>query len=273
MHDLLTWYRTEGRHDLPWRKTKDPYKVLVSEIMLQQTQVSRVIPKYRAFLQAFPTLRALANAERKDVLRLWQGLGYNSRAARLHALAKMIPETLPRTYEELLALPGIGPYTAGAIMIFCHDVPAASVDVNVARVLTRLHYGRDERPGRKDVARLQLRLAREADSPRELHSALMDFGSSVCTARKPRCTECPLFARCRSQGERPDERRSTGEKFEGSNRWWRGRILRHTLDGPISRKALYARIGRDGRKTFDRALESLRADGLISVERGFVRIR
>src|SRR5881397_269202 len=135
------WYSGQGR-DLPWRRTRDPYAVLVSEVMLQQTQVSRVVPAYRAFLARFPTVRALARASLGDVLRAWSGLGYNRRARDLHRSARLHPESLPRQVAELDALPGVGPYTAGAVACFAHGDHVAFADTNIRRVLGRVMLGR-----------------------------------------------------------------------------------------------------------------------------------
>ena len=198
---LLAWYARHGR-DLPWRRTRVPYRVLVSEIMLQQTQVERVIPKYRQFLRAWPSLRALAAADVEDVRRLWYPLGYNIRPLRLHAIAR---ETLaryggrlPDDGEALRALPGIGRYTAGALLTFAYGREAAVLDTNVRRVLGRVFVG----PGR--LARLRgdgaLWDLAESLLPRgrayDFNQALMDFGATWCTPRAPRCARCPMRGFC-----------------------------------------------------------------------------
>lgn len=273
--DLLAWYETDGRHDLPWRHTRDPYRVLVSELMLQQTQVPRVIPKYRAFLKAFPTVRALAQAPRSDVLRAWQGLGYNSRAIRLHELAKAIDgREFPKTNAELRALPGIGPYTAGAVRIFAFDRPDLSVDVNVRRVLSRLLFAKRAIPTSDRIDALAVRFITDSGRPHDWHSALMDLGSAVCVARNPRCDDCPLRASCKSKGARPDEARSSPKqsKFTGSNRWWRGRILRLIIDGSNDTRELPTRIlGRDAtpqeRAACQAAIAGLVEEGIAKRER------
>jgi A/G-specific adenine glycosylase len=209
--------------------------------MLQQTQVPRVIPKYEAFLKSFPTLQDLARAERTEVLRHWQGLGYNSRAVRLHALAKMIT-ALPKTSEELLKLPGIGPYTAGALVIFAHDKPAVSVDVNVRRVLTRIFWDRKTIVTPKQVDMLALDLISAAESPHHWHAALMDFGSAICNARNPACDRCPI-SQCKSKGPRLQEASLPKQsKFLGSKRWWRGQILKLLLTGPVQKQHLIHKI-------------------------------
>jgi A/G-specific adenine glycosylase len=278
---LMTWYAKNGRHDLPWRKTRDPYRVLVSELMLQQTQVPRVAPKYEAFLAQFPTIDHLAKATRTDVLRAWQGLGYNGRAVRLHALAKLVAESgsrLPRTEEELRKLPGIGPYTAGAIMIFAYEKNAKSVDVNVERVLRRLFFSPKERPERKALELLAHEMIAESGKPHDWQSALMDFGSAICTAKKPACERCPVREACKSKGVRPDEIRDKPKqsKFEGSNRWWRGQILRLLLQGPAVPESLAERIVSqptdEQRLACASAISGLTGEGIIVRSRDTIRL-
>jgi A/G-specific adenine glycosylase len=200
---LLAWYTRHGR-DLPWRRTRAPYRVLVSEIMLQQTQVDRVIPKYRQFLRAFPSLRALAAADVDEVRRLWYPLGYNVRPVRLHAIARETVARyrgrLPADGESLRALPGIGRYTAGAILSFAYGRDAAILDTNVRRVLGRVFFG----PRR--LARLRgdatMWALAEALLPAgrayDFNQALMDFGATWCTPRRPRCAPCPMRGFCAS---------------------------------------------------------------------------
>jgi len=207
---LLVWYATHGRAHLPWRATRDPYAVLVSEIMLQQTQVERVQPKYTAFLQRFPTLRALAEAPTSDVIKQWAGLGYNMRAVRLQTLARQVVETndgkLPTTLDGLLALKGIGRYTAGAVACFAFGLPVATVDTNIRRVLWRLFRGIEPAvwPTGEAATRAQLALAEQAlppDAAYDWQQALMDLGATVCSGRKPRCEQCPLASVCAAWAE------------------------------------------------------------------------
>jgi len=198
---LLAWYARHGR-DLPWRRTRVPYRVLVSEIMLQQTQVERVIPKYRQFLRRYPTLRALAAAPVEQVRELWYPLGYNIRPIRLHAIAcesvARYGGRLPEREEELRQLPGIGRYTAGAILSFAYGRDAAVLDTNVRRVLGRVFMG-PRRLARVRGQRLFWDLA-AALVPRgrgyDFNQALMDFGATWCTPRKPRCGSCPMKRFC-----------------------------------------------------------------------------
>ncbi|PWU24560.1 MAG: A/G-specific adenine glycosylase [Candidatus Rokuibacteriota bacterium] len=232
---LLAWYAEQGR-DLPWRHTRDPYAVLVSEVMLQQTQVARVLPRYREWLERWPTARALASAPLADVIRAWQGLGYNRRAVNLHRAAQRVAEqSWP---DDLTELPGVGRYTADAIASFAYGRPVLPVDVNVRRVLdrTRAAFGA------------------------ECAQALMDLGATVCLARVPRCGVCPLAPACPASGRRFEPGRRQAP-FEGSFRQRRGRVLRLVAEQPRSAAEL------DGE-----AVESLLRDGLVAVEDGSARL-
>jgi A/G-specific adenine glycosylase len=200
---LLAWYGRYGR-DLPWRRTRAPYRVLVSEIMLQQTQVDRVVPKYRQFLKAFPTMRRLAAAEVEDVRRLWYPLGYNVRPVRLHAIARETVARyrgrLPADAEALRALPGIGRYTAGAILAFAYGRDVAVLDTNVRRVLGRIFLGPRRLAGLRGDRVLWALAETLVPSGRgyDFNQALMDFGATWCTPRRPRCPACPMGAFCAS---------------------------------------------------------------------------
>lgn len=203
---LLAWYRSHGR-DLPWRRTSDPYHILVSEVMLQQTQVDRVLPKYREWLKKYPSLEALASAREEDVAATWRPLGYNIRPRRLQAIAREAVTryggALPSDEETLRSFKGIGPYTAGAVLSFAFGRRAAILDTNVARVLFRVFVGRGDpkahATGRRlwDISRAVLPARHVFD----FNQALMDLGAVVCTARKPRCLVCPLAPMCRSRGK------------------------------------------------------------------------
>lgn len=189
---------------MPWRRTRDPYRVWVSEVMLQQTRVAAVLPYYRRFLRRFPTVRSLARARTEQVLRLWAGLGYYSRARNLHRAAKEIVARhrgrFPRDYDAVLALPGIGRYTAAAILSIVHDEPLAVLDGNVARVLARLDAVRGDLRAPKRWKRLQTR-AQELLSPAapgDWNQAMMELGATICTPRRPRCGECPLAKWCKA---------------------------------------------------------------------------
>ena len=196
---LLKWYENSGRHDLPWRNTKDLYHVYLSEIMLQQTQVNRVMEEYYPqFLEKFPTLTALANAHQDEVLTAWSGLGYYSRARNLHKTAQTIAPKLPQSEKELLQLPGIGRYTASAICSFGLSQAVPVVDTNIARVLKR-HFALIA-PKDATVWEYAVKLLNTKE-PRAHNLALMDLGSMVCIPKNPKCDECPLEKKCLGKEE------------------------------------------------------------------------
>jgi A/G-specific adenine glycosylase len=225
---LLGWFAEHGR-DLPWRRTRDPYAILVSEVMLQQTQVERVIPRYLAWLERWPTVTTLATAPAADVIRAWQGLGYNRRGLNLHRAAqKVAVEGWP---DDLTELPGVGPYTAAAVANFALGRDVLPVDTNVNRVQERTGHHFSPAAGQ----------------------ALMDLGATVCLARIPRCGACPLASACPSRGQRYEPLRKQS-RFEGSFRQRRAQTLRLVAE---SERAL---------KELDReAVESLAQDGLVQV--------
>jgi A/G-specific adenine glycosylase len=200
---LLTWYQRNGR-DLPWRRTDDPYHILVSEVMLQQTQVDRVLPKYQEWLHKYPSLEALASAPIRDVTRTWRPLGYNIRPRRLHAIAResvtRYGGELPSDHETLMSFKGIGAYTAGAIRSFAFRQRAAILDTNVARVLFRMFVGSGDI--KAHAMRKHLWAISEMMVPRkhvfDFNQALMDFGATICVARKPKCAACPMTKLCTS---------------------------------------------------------------------------
>lgn len=200
---LLHWYESVKR-DLPWRQTKNPYKVWISEIILQQTRVDQGLPYYKRFIEAFPTVDDLANAEEDDVLKLWEGLGYYSRARNLHFTAKEIANnldsTFPSTYKSLLTLKGIGPYTAAAIGSICFNLPVAAVDGNVYRVLSRyfgITQSIDETAVKKQIAELASEVLAK-QSPGNHNQAVMELGATVCSPLAPNCKECPLNGSCKA---------------------------------------------------------------------------
>jgi A/G-specific adenine glycosylase len=232
---VLAWFRENGR-DLPWRRTRDPYAILVSEVMLQQTQVSRVVPRYLAWLERWPTVDALAAASPADVIRAWQGLGYNRRAINLHQAACVVAQ---RGWpDDLTELQGVGRYTAAAIANFAFGRPVLPVDVNVGRVLART--GAEFGPAAAQ--------------------ALFDLGATVCLARVPRCPVCPLALVCPSRGETYEPARKQGT-FEGSFRQRRARTLRAVSDRPLPLATLDAE-----------AVAALHRDGLVHVESGVVSL-
>ena len=237
---VARWYRANAR-DLPWRGTRDPYAILVSEVMLQQTQVDRVIPKYLAFIETFPSFAILAEAQPADVIRIWAGMGYNGRAVRLHRLAREVVERhggrLPETVEELRTLPGVGPYTAAAVACFAFGATVPVLDTNVYRVLSRVAHGVDA-PSRREIDPLAAGLTPRNGgvSSSEWHQGLMDIGATVCMAARPRCMLCPLRELCaaaptlqagadRRLAEASVPYSPKQSKFEGSTRYYRGRIV------------------------------------------------
>ena len=257
---LLSWYAA-NRRDLPWRRTTDPYAILVSEIMLQQTQVPRVVPRFGEWLEAWPDLESLAGAPLSSVLRRWQGLGYNTRARRLQECAAATVSAapagrraeLPTSIDGLRALPGIGPYTARAVLIFAHDADLAAVDANVRRVLTH------ELELPPDLHDRDLQAVAEAALPigrsRDWHNALMDYGSLVLTAR--------------ATGIAPRGRQGT---FEGSRRQKRARLLRQLLDhGPQTPGQLGTALGLTAGEVED-LVARLRRDGLVTEAGGLVAV-
>jgi len=232
---LLDWYALEGR-ELPWRRTRDPYAILVSEVMLQQTQVERVVPRYLRWLERWPTAEALAAAPRSEVIREWQGLGYNRRAVNLHRAAERISEA--GWPGDLTELPGVGRYTADAVARFAFEEDVLPLDVNVSRVLGRTggEFG-----------------------PVSAH-ALMDLGATVCLARIPRCGSCPLAEECPSRGRRYEPQRKQG-RFEGSFRQLRAQTLR-----------LVAERARPANELDGDAVAALARDGLVRLDDDLVRL-
>ena len=240
---LLAWYSQNAR-DLPWRTTHDPYAILVSEVMLQQTQVARVVPRYLAWLERWPTVEALAAASPADAIRAWQGLGYNRRGLNLHRAARIVAE---RGWpEDLTELPGVGPYTAAAIACFAFGAQVAAPDTNAKRVLERAFGDPDlgPPPGRAY----------------DWNQALFDLGREVCIARRPRCEICPLAAGCPSRGRTYAPLRKQS-RFEGSFRQRRAELLR-----AIAAAGSLPDAGADAE-----ALVSLVRDGLAEVSGGYAR--
>ncbi|MFZ1124991.1 MAG: hypothetical protein WAN59_07645 [Candidatus Baltobacteraceae bacterium] len=239
---LLAWYGERGRAHLPWRTDRAPYRVVVSEFMLQQTQVERVIPLFERFVTRFPSFAALAGASRADVVREWRGLGYNSRAIRLHGLARAVRDehggVLPCDPAALERLPGVGPYTARAIAAFAFDADVVALDTNVRRIVHRTQFGL-EWPPQASGSELDAAAAALLPAGRgfAFNSALMDLGATLCTARAPKCLLCPLqrlclaapvdAARLAALAARHPGRRSPQERiaFERTARFARGRVV------------------------------------------------
>lgn len=234
--ELLAWF-DRHRRDLPWRHTRDPYAILVSEIMLQQTQVDRVLPYWHAWMERWPDAQALADAPVAEVIRAWKGLGYNRRAVNLQRAAQAVVDAggkFPETVEGLLALPGIGPYTAGAIACFAHEQDVAFIDTNMRRVLHRIFVGIDvPKPTIPDKQVLEIASeAIPAGKGWTWNQAIMEFGAIHCTARKPMCLTCPVQQQCSAFPEiqaaianNSKAPKSKSIPFEQTNRYFRGRIM------------------------------------------------
>ncbi len=249
---VWSYYKRHGRHSLPWRKTKNPYRILVSEIMLQQTQVHRVIPKYREFLKRFPTVRSLAEAPLGDVLRAWQGLGYNRRAKMLHECARTILKThrgaVPKTYGDLVSLRGIGPYTAGAILAFVYNTPVPMIETNIRSVyLHHFFKGQDAVPDAKIIRLIERTL--NYKNPREWYYALMDYGAYVKKT----------FGNENVRSKHHTKQSS----FKGSLREVRGAILRTLASHPASTRTLSQSLS-FSEERIDTQLTKLLAEGLVA---------
>ena len=290
---LLGWYAA-NRRDLPWRQTRDPYRILLAEMMLQQTQVPRVLPRWHAWLERFPTLEALAAASTADVLREWSGLGYNSRAVRLQAVARHVVAehggVMPRDVPTLLALPGIGEYTARAIACFAHEQDVPVLDTNVRRVLHRVLLGTDVPKPLVNDRQLWALAERTVPTGRgyDWNQGLMDFGSLICTARKPACLICPLRPICRAAptigtalSEQQGGRRRAGRgdapatvPFTSTARFFRGQILRALGTQPANAGLLLDALGAQIKSDYAAAerpwlhdlVAALHRDGLVTAD-------
>ena len=238
LRQSLSAWAEGARRDLPWRRTRDPWAVLVSELMLQQTQVARVVPRYEAFLERFPTPAATAAAPIAGVLRAWAGLGYNRRALNLHRAAVEIVcrhgGSLPSTLGELVALPGVGPYTGRAVMAFAFEADVGVVEVNSARVLARASAGR---PLTAKGAQALADALVPAGRGWAWNQAMLDLGATVCTRAAPRCVACPLRSCCAwvaAGGPDPAPAGNRQSTFAGSDRQGRGRLVDALRAGPVA---------------------------------------
>jgi A/G-specific adenine glycosylase len=280
---LLEWFAVNQR-DLPWRHTRDPYRILVSEVMLQQTQVDRVIPYYERWLELFPTAEALADAPTAEVIKAWSGLGYNRRAVYLQKTARAVVDEhggrFPRTRDELLKLPGVGPYTAGAIAAFAFEQDVAFMDTNIRRVVHRLAFGSDI-PARQ-ATEGQVLEAAEQLVPEGFgwawNQAMIEFGALQCTQRRPACVICPLQHCCAAFpaiqtdiAELPVGVRLKNEAaFHGSNRQFRGRVVEELRRTP---NATLAELGPKVKTDFAEhdlpwlygVVSGLARDGLVTI--------
>ncbi len=286
------WYAANAR-DLPWRSAPflgDPYAVLVSEVMLQQTQVERTIPKFVAFMERFPTLVALADASPGDVITLWAGMGYNNRAVRLHRLAQQVTRELagilPSDVESLRALPGIGPYTAAAVACFAFNAAVPVLDTNVYRVLSRVAHG-VQAPSRSELEPLATELLPGESASLNAsawHQALMDIGATICTTSRPRCMLCPLRQHCAAAPALQDGAdRNLAEAsvpyapkqglFAGSTRYYRGRIVEALRTGePLNITSLHETLSPDPGSELESLIAGIVNDGLAIREGDTLRL-
>jgi A/G-specific adenine glycosylase len=301
---LLHWYAAEHR-DLPWRTTHDSYAILVSEMMLQQTQVQRVLPKFEQFLATFPTLADLAAASTADVISVWIPLGYNMRAVRLQSIARQVMNEfdgkLPDTIEELLKLKGIGRYTAGAIACFAFLQQVAMVDTNIHRVLHRVFFGMDlSEPRLTNDQRLTFAEQVLPDGKAyDWNQALMDLGATICTSANPQCYHCPVQDVCKTYTEMSHDSlfpsgtmmrqlRKVAEKkvayqkqpFTSTNRYFRGRIVDHLCSQPEGQRIPLTILGPIIKQDFQKEdliwlqqlVEKLAKDGLVDFAEEGVRL-
>ncbi len=278
---VLQWW--EGRRrELPWRETRDPWAVLVCEVMAQQTQLARVAERWGPFLERFPTPAACADEPVAEVLRWWTGMGYNRRAVNLHRCAREVVARhdgcLPRMLPELLALPGIGPYTARAVLAFAFEADAAIVDTNTARVLARWE-GRRLTAG---AAQTAADAALPSGAAWAWNQAMLDLGATVCTRRTPRCDTCPVADRCTwaiAGHPLPDPADGSAgvgraqSRFEGSDRQGRGRLVEALRAGPVDLEEVATIAGwPDQPERAERITARLVADGLVALEDGRLRL-
>jgi A/G-specific adenine glycosylase len=300
---LLGWFVASGR-ELPWRRTRDPYQIMVSEIMLQQTQVDRVLPKFKAFLERFPTVEALASAPTAEVIRAWAGLGYNRRAVNMQRTARAVLEDhggqFPHDLATLLKLPGIGPYTAGAIACFAFEQDIGFMDTNIRRVIQRLFVGPEEYGMAAEAQLLALaQAAVPAGRGWAWNQAIMELGALICTAAAPACWRCPVQSHCRAYAARrsadeqlfsadqppaPQRQRRVAESREapytGSNRFYRGRAIEALRNLSPGQALPLAELGGQVKADFSAddlpwlqtLVAGLARDGLLVLEGGAARL-
>lgn len=252
------YYEHHGRHNLPWRKTRNPYRILVSEVMLQQTQVARVIPKYSEFLKQFPTIHSLANARLGEVLRVWQGLGYNRRAKMLHECAREIIRIfngkIPRTHEKLVTLKGVGAYTSGAVCAFAYNIPVPVIETNIRSVYLHHFFRKKENITDEEIVRLIERTL-DYNNPREWYYALMDYGAYI-------------KKKVGNQNVR-SKHYSTQPAFRGSDREIRGAIIRSLTKGSKTHTQLCTELPFENTQIITQTFNLMREGLIIKKKRVF----
>ena len=258
--DLLTWY-TNNKRSFSWRNTNDPWKILLIEIISQQTQINRADTYYQKFIKRFPTPESMSKSSLKTILKMWSGLGYNNRAKRLYESSKLLAEQgFEGIYPNFEILPGVGPYTKNAILSFAYGDNVLAVDTNLKRIIIR-YFGIDNT---KDYLREYSDLLLESIKSEDLNQAFMDFGSSICTGSNTKCDICPLEKNCKKYFVNS---KNSIKKFKGSNRELRGKIIRLLLEeNQISVKEMEKKIGEDESKIIT-AITGLKNDGLLKISK------
>ena len=258
--DLLTWY-TNNKRSFSWRNTNDPWKILLIEMISQQTQINRANTYYQIFIKKFPTPESMAKSSLKNILKMWSGLGYNNRAKRLYESSKILAEQgFEGIYPNFETLPGVGAYTKNAILSFAYGDRVLAVDTNLQRIIIR-YFGIDNT---KDFVRKYSNLLLEDISSKDINQAFMDFGSSICTSSNAKCDICPLEKNCKKYFLNS---KNSINKFKGSNRELRGKIIRLLLEeNQISVKEVEKKIGEDGSKIIA-AITGLKNDGLLKISK------
>ena len=257
---LLNWYKNNKR-SFSWRNTNDPWKILLIEVISQQTQIDRANTYYQKFIKKFPTPESMSKSSLKTILKMWSGLGYNNRAKRLYESSKLLAEQgFEGIYPNFEILPGVGPYTKNAILSFAYGDNVLAVDTNLQRIIIR-YFGIDNT---KDYLRVYSDLLLESIKSEDLNQAFMDFGSSICTSSNTKCDVCPLEKNCKKYFVNS---KNSIKKFKGSNRELRGKIIRLLLEeNQISVKEVEKKIGEDESKIIT-AITGLKNDGLLKISK------
>lgn len=270
---ILAWYK-QNKRNLPWRKTTDPYKIMVSEMMLQQTQVDRVIPKYNNFIQQFPTAKSLAQASQHELLEAWFGLGYNRRALNLQKAAQILQHDCPKTVTGLKQLPGIGLYTARAILAFAFNKKVHVLDTNVKRVFSRIFPQTKKYSDNEWLAFLEQFIPQDAQN---YNNAIMEFGALQCT-KKPHCEICPMQKYCDAFKNKTQDNYWQPPKqstFKGSKRWYRSKILKMLHNESLTQKQIEKRLDKEffTKYTTHEVIETLVKDGFINKEGSMYKLK